>query len=86
MYSLSHFLLYGEDATTNNYVQLPPQGDNVCHIIREVILAQVEPTIVSDGWENDFRPSSPPPSNPLNTSLRLRHIPAAIVLNYVWRN
>ncbi len=54
--------------------------NNDSHTIREVIIAQVEPTIVSDGGENDLRPSSPPHNIPPNTS------PAAIVLNYVWRN
>ncbi len=84
MYSLNHFLLYSEDATTSNYVQLTSQGETVGQAVIEFILTNVEPTIVSDGVENYLHPSSPPPSNPPSTSLRLRHIPAAIVLNYVW--
>ncbi len=86
---MNHCLLCSEDATSNNYIQLPPQGENVGGIVIDVILAPVdegEPIIVSDGGENDLRPSSPPPSNPPSTSQRLRHIPAAIALNYVWRN
>ncbi len=86
MYSLNDFLLYSEDATTSNYIQLTPHEENDSLAVREVILSQTEPIIVSDGEENDLRPSSPPPSNPPSTSHRLRHTPAAIVLNYVWRN
>ncbi len=54
--------------------------NNDSDTIREVIIAQIEPTIISDGGENDLRPSSSPHSLPPHTS------PAAIVLNYVWRN
>ncbi len=80
------FPLCNEDATSDNYFQLTPQGENDSHTAIEIILDQVEPTIVSDGEENDLRPSSPQPSNPPYTSPRLRHIPAVIVQNYVWRN
>ncbi len=62
------------------------QGENDSQNTRGVLLSQVEPTIVSDGEENDSRPSSSPPSNPPFTSQRLRHIRAAIVLNYMRRD
>ncbi len=60
---MNHFPVCSGDATTNNYVQLTSQGENDSQTARGVLLSQVEPAIVSDGRENDLRPSSSPPSN-----------------------
>ncbi len=47
-------MVCSEHATTVNYVQLTPQGENDSQTVREELLSQVEPIIVSDGEENDL--------------------------------